>query len=436
MTHACPCGCQLPLGLNAALRGGLGRSPENGSVREHIRIGTEVVDGLRGFAILWVLCYHTWLFSWYTPGFKLFGYDVPVDVLARTGYLGVELFFVISGFCLFVPVARSMVEGAPPQGLRRFALRRALKIVPSYVIALCVTVPFAFEYLQTRGEAFRSLVPHLAFVQNFTSDPLGQANSVFWTLAVEVQFYLVFPALVWLFRRGSPLAATVLACGLAATYRTQTAACCLLVESVTRQLPAYLDVFACGMLAAYGVIWTHARAPHIRRLAIPMTFATIGLALVTFHLLQTDNAVQYVPGGRERWDTLGRTELAVLLGAFVFCASFALGPLRRAIANPIFVALSLISYNLYLWHTLVMIWLWKHDVPRAATPDPHRDDHWKPLYIALGWSLSFAIATAMTYFVERPILGIAKPHGFAFDWRRVRRSNAWRAAPGATETRT
>ncbi len=405
-------------------------------MREHRRIGTEVVDGLRGFAILWVLCYHTWLFSWYTPGFKAFGYDVPADVLARTGYLGVELFFVISGFCLFVPVARSMVEGAPPQDLRTYAARRALKIAPSYLLALAATIPFSFEYLQTHGEAFRSLLPHLAFVQNFTSDPLGKANSVFWTLAIEVQFYLLFPALAWLFRRGGPLAATVLACGIAATYRTQTAACCLLVETVTRQLPAYLDVFACGMLAAYGVIRAHARAARMRRLAVPMSLAAIGLALAVFHLLQTANAVQYVPGGRERWDTLGRTELAILLGAFVFCASFAAVPLRRAIANPVFVAFSLISYNLYLWHTLVMIWLWKHDVPRAATPDPHADDHWKPLYIALGWSVSFAIATAATYFVERPILSLAKPHTFAFDWRRLTRSSAWSAAPGATETRT
>src|SRR5665213_687642 len=68
-------------------------------VKEHARTGTGPVDGLRGLAILLVFGYHTWLFSWYTP-------PPPFDVVARTGYLGVDLFFLISGFCLYFPYAR------------------------------------------------------------------------------------------------------------------------------------------------------------------------------------------------------------------------------------------------------------------------------------------------------------------------------------------
>ncbi|MDP9023991.1 MAG: acyltransferase family protein, partial [Candidatus Eremiobacteraeota bacterium] len=74
-------------------------------MRNHARIGTEPLDGLRGIAILLVLWYHTWLFSWYTPTLKIFGLELPVDVPARVGYLGVDVFFVISGFVLFFPHA-------------------------------------------------------------------------------------------------------------------------------------------------------------------------------------------------------------------------------------------------------------------------------------------------------------------------------------------
>ena len=63
--------------------------------------------------------------------------------------------------------------------------------------------------------------------------------------------------------------------------------------------------------------------------------------------------------------------------------------------------------------------MWKHDVPRAATPDPHDDPQWKLVYIASGWAVTLLVATAITYFFERPLLGLVKRQPFAFDWKRV-----------------
>jgi hypothetical protein len=83
-----------------------------------------------------------------------------------------------------------------------------------------------------------------------------------------------------------------------------------------------------------------------------------------------------------------------------------------------------------------MIWLWKHDVPRALTPNPHDDDHWKLPYIALGWSLTLLVATAITYFVERPLLGIVRRQPFAFDYARVARALNRTTRAVSSETRT
>jgi peptidoglycan/LPS O-acetylase OafA/YrhL len=387
-------------------------------VEEHRRGGTEVIDGLRGFAILWVLCYHTWLFSWYTPALRLFGRDVPVDLLPRVGYLGVDLFFVISGFCLFVPGARRALYGNPEPPLRSFFARRLLKIVPSYALAVCATIPVALPYLRTQHAVWQALAVHFAFVNSFYVDTLGQANSVFWSLAIEVQFYVLFPALAWCFRRAPlPTAGAMIAVALA--YRLHFAGCCLQNEIVMRELPAFLDVFACGMLAAYGVVWAQRNLGRLREHAMLMTIAALAFIVALYFLLQTCNAVQYVPRGRETWDLYGRTLFGALVAAIAFCASFAVRPLRATIANPVLVFLSLISYNLYLWHTLLMIYMWKHGIPRSASHDPHSDDHWKFLFITLGWSASLAVATAVTYFIERPLLGAIKPHPFAFDWQRV-----------------
>ncbi len=389
-------------------------------MREHERSGTEVFDGLRGFAILWVLCYHTWLFSWYTPSLRVFGWDAPVSVLPRVGYLGVDLFFLISGFCLFVPEARAAILGASALGLRAFAWRRVMKIVPSYALALLVTMPLAIQYLPAAREVWPALFNHVFFVQNFYDDAFGKTNSVFWSLAIEVQFYLIFPALAWVFRRAPlPTAAGMIGCAVG--YRYALATCCLEDEIVMRQLPAYLDLFACGMLAAYAVTWLHSRYPTPQRMRLMATALALGVAAGTFLLLQTCDAVQYTPGGRERWDLLGRSELAMLLAAFSVASCFAVRMWRAVIANPVLVFLSLVSYNVYLWHTLILIWMWKHGVPRATTADPHADDHWKFFYITFGWSAVLLVSTAITYFIERPLLGTIKPHAFAFDWQRLRR---------------
>ncbi len=406
-------------------------------MREHTWSGTEIVDGLRGVAILWVLCYHTWLFSWYTPAWHPFGIAVPVDLFPRVGYLGVDLFFVISGFCLFMPGARRAVGGVPEPGLRSFSLRRVVKIVPSYALVVFATIPFALPYLGSQRGVWVALATHFAFLNSFYVDPFGQANSVFWSLAIEVQFYVLFPALAWVFRR-APLPAALGMIATALAYRIHFSGCCLQNEIVVRELPAFLDVFACGMLAAYCVTWGQRHVARLKNYGALMSLGTVVVAVAAYFVLQTCNAVQYVPHGREAWDIYGRAAFGGLCGAFIVCACFAGRRLRAAIANPVLVFLSLVSYNLYLWHTLVMIWMWKHGVPRAATPDPHADDHWKFSYIVLGWSASFAIATAVTYFIERPLLGTIKPHTFAFDWPRfVRRFNVRREPPISTpETRT
>lgn len=156
-------------------------------LRKHARDGTEVLDGFRGLAIVLVLVYHTWLFSWYTPDAHLFGVTIPLDVFARTGYLGVELFFAISGFVLFFPIVERHFRGGTPTPLRTFAIRRFLKIAPSYAIALIFTA-ISVRSLHVNVALGPALVEHALLVQNFFSDNFGTANSVFWSLAIEAQF--------------------------------------------------------------------------------------------------------------------------------------------------------------------------------------------------------------------------------------------------------
>ena len=396
-------------------------------LREHARGGTEVLDGFRGLAIILVLVYHTWLFSWYTPDTHLFGISIPFDVFARTGYLGVEVFFAISGFVLFFPVVERHFRGGTPTPVRTFAIRRFLKIAPSYAIALIVTA-MSVRSLHVGVALGPALAEHAFLIQNFFSDNFGQANSVFWSLAIEAQFYLIFPALAWIFVR-RPVFVVAAMVALALAYRYGVAHCCLLIEPINRQLPAFADIFAGGMLCAYGVSRLRDHTAFLARVRPIATVVAIVAALGAFALLESANAIQYDVGGREKWILLNRTLFAIATSTLIFASCFAVRFWRALIANPIAIFFSLISYNVYLWHTLVMIWLWKHDAIPSAGGDPHGDPHWKFVFITSGWALSLGIATILTYFVERPILSTSKPQNFAFDWTRFRPDSKKRARP-------
>ncbi len=380
-------------------------------MREHAKAGTEVVDGLRGIAILVVLGFHSWLFSFYSP-------PAPFAVIVQTGYLGVELFFLISGFCLFFPYAREALDGGAGQSVGTFAYRRFIKIVPSYALALTVTVLVALPTLSGSDLSGPALWTHALFLNNWFNDPLGGANSVFWSLGVEVQFYLIFPLLAFAFAR-RPLITLAAMVGVALAYRHLLAGCCLSTETVMRQVPAFLDIFALGMFSAYAVVFARTRFDWVGRARLGFTLAALASLGVLWALLLSASSVFYAPGGRDSWNLLGRTELAATLAVLVISSCLAQRWWRQVLANPVLVFISVLSYNLYLWHTLIELWLIHHHLPPTSAVDPHSDEAWKPWYLGVAIPSSFLISAAVTYFVERPLLETVRPHRFAFPWRRL-----------------
>jgi peptidoglycan/LPS O-acetylase OafA/YrhL len=143
------------------------------------------LDLLRAFAILVVVIYHAALF-----GFKLPG---RVD---RFGWIGVDLFFVLSGYLiggqLLAPLARSR-----PIDLWRFFARRALRIIPTYFVILAV-----YAFLPSWRE-YPEMSPLWKFVLSVQNIALhgGTAFSHAWSLAVEDQFYFLLPLILILVSR-------------------------------------------------------------------------------------------------------------------------------------------------------------------------------------------------------------------------------------------
>jgi peptidoglycan/LPS O-acetylase OafA/YrhL len=139
------------------------------------------VDGLRCLAILSVLLFHGGIF--------------------RTGWVGVWLFFVISGFVITRTLLADAERGLPAKAMfRRFYLKRAFRILPLYLGAILVSTLAIVAFSSDRGEKLEHLPFLLTFTYNFYRLESDYVNndyfSHFWSLSVEEQFYLVYPALL------------------------------------------------------------------------------------------------------------------------------------------------------------------------------------------------------------------------------------------------
>ena len=364
----------------------------------------EVLDGLRGLAIASVVWYHVWQISWLTASVNAFGREWSLQFVPETGFLGVELFFFLSGFVLFWPYARAALAGAKEPSLRHFAVRRALKIVPSYYVALAALLALGAQHYPSFGAGARDVALHALFVHNWFADTYGSIDGVMWSLGVEVQFYLLFPLVAWAFRR-RPLLVFAALCALAVGWRVAAVRWHWeIVGQLQGQLPAALDVFACGMLAAWLTVLLRERHPGLARRRALWTVLSLVAAAAVVGLLQDAFRIRYDDGSFAHWKALHILPLGLAYAAFTVAALHALPAWRAAIANPALVFLAAISYNLYLWHQVIarafVAWGW----PAHAGSDAHDDPRWKVLFTVVSMGSALLVATGLTYGLERPLL--------------------------------
>ncbi len=165
----------------------------------------DYVDALRGAACLWVLLHHTFEHKPAPAGF--WHYPAALVVLvANIGWLGVSMFLVLSGFCLFYPLAARYEQQGIQLKLSTFARRRALRILPPYYIALLLLVPLDLFVSHHRSHHWdwhavlhgpKDILLHLFMLHNLSASTIGSVTPALWSLALECQLYLVFPLLVW-----------------------------------------------------------------------------------------------------------------------------------------------------------------------------------------------------------------------------------------------
>ncbi|MBE7370833.1 acyltransferase family protein [Dermacoccus barathri] len=140
------------------------------------------LDGLRGIAVLLVVITHyTMVFDVVFPNHE----SSPVQFSA--GSLGVQLFFMISGYVIFMTAERR-------RSPKSFALARAVRLYPTYWAALAITVPLSYLYLPPRPSALQ-IVANFSMLQNFLL--VRDIDGAYWSLAREIVFYVLIALLLW-----------------------------------------------------------------------------------------------------------------------------------------------------------------------------------------------------------------------------------------------
>jgi peptidoglycan/LPS O-acetylase OafA/YrhL len=345
------------------------------------------LDGLRGIAILLVLAVHTEM-------------PVTLEPLLKDGWVGVDLFFVLSGFLITRILLKSRNS---PRYVTNFYARRILRIWPVYFgivlfVFACERFGLVWAHATTWGWLTLATFTQNFYIGAYGWDSLPDWLGPTWSLGIEEQFYLVWPLLV----------------------RTLSVATlkrvCLTVIFITpliRALVAYylhhddgtlvltfcrLDTLCFGTLLAIGFESGDLRFSNwVQRLLLP--------ALALFIILEKF-ASQLI------CETFLYSLLAIAFaGSLALClapipavsnrfalAFFSFGPLRF---------IGKISYCLYLIHRAVFALAASHTSQRILSQVPgYQPNGW--LQLAINWALSLLIATLSWYLYESPILKLKR----------------------------
>jgi peptidoglycan/LPS O-acetylase OafA/YrhL len=380
-------------------------------------------DGLRAIAAVSVLLLHTAWISGFTERSALGAYTSRLEI-------GVSVFFLISGFLLYRPFAVSHLSGRPSPNSRKFWERRLLRIVPAYWLALTV-LTYVFHAI-TLGSGWQGIAAHYLFLQIYFPTAVTAGITQAWSLCTEMTFYFFLPfyaSLVVIRRRSQKnqlvreLAGVVVLYLISLAFRYwalnlplitvrngKFVALCsphcfsdpTYATLLPTWLPAYLDMFALGMLLAVVSAWLSeygTEPPWLRSRFMPW-FSWAGAALVFV-------AVSHVVANHSILDFLTvrvNMEKQALYGLFAFLLLLpaVFGPqdrtlIRRLLRAWPMASLGVISYGIYLWHldltSQFVKWMgWQ----------PGEEPYWILATIAL--LISIAFASASYFGLERPIL--------------------------------
>jgi peptidoglycan/LPS O-acetylase OafA/YrhL len=352
------------------------------------------LDGVRGLAILYVMLLH---FTLFRPDD---GFGRTVRGFALAGWIGVDLFFVLSGFLITGILYRS--KGGASY-FRNFYMRRALRIFPLYFAYLALLLgvaghlPGGAFLLKTDAEwSTWTYLTNVVVAIRGSWESVPPLTGHFWSLAVEEQYYLLWPVVVFFFCRRDLVRVALIGIAASLTLRVGMVAIGASPLAVFVLLFTRMDALFLGALialAAQGEQWGRAV-----RMAQPAFL--LGIGGIAAVISVQGHFDQFAP-----WtQTLGYSAVGILSAAIVLHALSAPedGWVGRALRAGWLRAFGKYSYALYVLHILVLEGLLRADVAERL-PSPLLG---QTVVYAVGIGASFVLAYASWHLFEKHFLGL------------------------------
>ena len=311
-----------------------------------VPLHVDYLDGIRAVAALYVVIHHAFL-QIPNSDTNAVGFQI-LEFPFRFGRFAVDLFIVLSGFCLMLPVVAK--KGFLKNGAFTFFKNRARRILPTYYFALLFSMLMIFFFINEKtGTQWDVSIPvtqwdiitHILLIQDIFYDTSGKINHVFWSISVEWRIYVLFPLLLFAWRKWGPFRTVALAL-LGSTFLwyalTQTS---LNFYSMS---PHYLALFSFGMAAAY-----ISRSSMKRYSTIRKNYRWNLIVLFFFSLIVL---IISSPGIQRHLSPL-YTDLIVGSGAACFLIALESGHLtniRKTLSWKPLVFIGTFAYSIYLIH--------------------------------------------------------------------------------------
>lgn len=351
-----------------------------------------VPDKLRGFdALRGVAAFLVFIFHFYGLNAveKVDVAGVDLTVFFDSGFIGLDIFFVLSGFLIFRSVYKHGVN-------KQYFARRVLRIVPIYYFSLLAVIVFMMPGILLTLDGLWDVVSHLLFVQSFSPDTYYGINPVLWSLSVEMIFYLFLPVFfIFSGRKWWKIGLGVLIMMLCAywfrDYMMQFYGGWDWKERViyTENFIGKLDHFAFGMIASYLVLklegkeWLWLKILSLLLMAVGVCGMLWGMNV--FHVFKSAFRDVYY------YQIFLHSVVAFSAALFMFGMVKTFSWFRWIFGNKPMEWLGVISYSFYIWHFII-----SEKVAGLGIGVYEK--------FGLSFTLIVALSTVTYFLVERPFL--------------------------------